>query len=309
MRRPWRGSSSPSTTVTLPDHAIEFLESIRSERGLSPNTAQAYRQDLVQYNATIRDHARMDAPEQIHEHLAALRSLGLADTSVARKFASVRAYHRFLVVEGYSDVDPTAGIAAPGRPTSIPKALTISEVSMLLEIPDLESTLGRRDRAILEVLYGTGCRVSELTNMDLHDIDFETMTVIVTGKGNKQRIVPIGSYASRAIRDWLPDRLSLRRPGDDSGALFLTARGNRLSRQTIWRVVRNTGDRAGIDPDRLSPHVLRHSAATHMVEGGADLRTVQEMLGHASLTTTQVYTKVSPEHLREIVLISHPRGK
>ena len=142
-----------------------------------------------------------------------------------------------------------------------------------------------------------------------YDIDFETDTAIVTGKGNKQRLVPVGSYASRAVRTWLSDRLELRNAGRDPGSLFLTMRGNTLSRQSIWRIVRAYGVSVGIDATRLSPHVLRHSAATHMVERGADLRTVQEMLGHASVSTTQVYTKVSPEHLREIVITSHPRGR
>jgi integrase/recombinase XerD len=148
-----------------------------------------------------------------------------------------------------------------------------------------------------------------LVDLDLHDVDLETNTAILTGKGNKQRIAPIGSFASEAIRMWLPDRLEIRRPGADPGALFLTTRGNRLSRQTVWRIVRATGVSVGLTEAQLSPHVLRHSAATHMVEGGADLRTVQELLGHASLSTTQIYTKVNPEHLREIVVISHPRGR
>jgi integrase/recombinase XerD len=178
----------------------------------------------------------------------------------------------------------------------------------LVEAPDLTTVIGRRDRAILEMLYATGCRVSELIGLDVYDVDFETDTAMVTGKGNRQRLVPFGSYASRAVVTWLEDRLSLRISGRDPGNLFLTVRGNAMSRQSVWRIVRAHGVAVGIDTSRLSPHVLRHSAATHMVEGGADLRTVQEMLGHASVSTTQVYTKVSPEHLREIVITSHPRG-
>jgi integrase/recombinase XerD len=245
----------------------------------------------------------------VHLHLEALRADDLKDTSIARKFASIRAYHAFLITEGYASADPTASIGTPRRTPALPKALTVDQVARLVEAPDTSTPLGRRDRAILEFLYGTGCRVSELTDLDLHDLDFETKTAIVTGKGNKQRLVPIGSFAAEAIQFWLPDRLELRRSGDDSGALFLTARGNRLSRQTVWRIVRTAGESVGIPQMHLSPHVLRHSAATHMVEGGADLRTVQELLGHASLSTTQIYTKVSPEHLREIVLVNHPRGR
>lgn len=263
----------------------------------------------MQYQDTIAKHPDQTQIEVIRAHLAKLRSDGLADTSVARKFASIRAFHRFLIAEAYSSEDPTASIDAPSRPRAFPRALTVEEVTRLVEAPDMTHPLGRRDRAILEFLYATGCRVTELVDLDLHDVDFETSTAIVTGKGRKQRLVPIGSYAERAIEEWLPDRIALRVSGADPGALFLTIRGNRLSRQTIWRVVGRHGSSVGIPKDRLSPHVLRHSAATHMVEGGADLRTVQELLGHVSLSTTQVYTRVSPEHLREVVITSHPRGR
>ncbi len=294
--------------MALPDHGHEFITSLQTERGLSLNTATAYARDLQQYDATITRNAGDVTEETVRMHLAHLRSSGLAATSIARKFASIRSYHRFLLAERYSFNDPTASIEAPKRPQSLPKALTIDEVARLVEQPSEATSLGRRDRAILETMYATGCRVSELVHLEQHDIDVETSTVFVTGKGNKQRIVPIGSFATAAIENWLPDRLAIRTPGADSGALFLTVRGNRLSRQTVWRVVKKHGEAAKIEAKHLSPHVLRHSAATHMVEGGADLRTVQEMLGHASLSTTQVYTKVSPEHLREVVITSHPRG-
>lgn len=295
-------------TDELPEHAHDFLASLRAERGLATNTVVAYRRDLVQYEATIRALDVTAGSNAVQKHLASLRQRGLADASIARKFASIRAYHRFMVVEGLRSDDPTATIGAPTRPLAIPKALSVEEVTRMLDIPNVETSLGIRDRAILEFLYATGCRVSELTGTDLHDVDLETKTVLLTGKGNKQRIVPVGSYAIAATIAWLPIRIELRVPGNDPGALFLTTRGNRLSRQSIWRIVRFHGSAAGIDDKRLSPHVLRHSAATHMVEGGADLRTVQEMLGHASLSTTQIYTKVSPEHLREVLITSHPRA-
>ena len=298
----------PLRSVPLPEHAEEFLQSIRSERGLAQNTANAYRRDLEQYAETLSGNDGVDPTEIVHRHLETLRDKGLKDASVGRKYASIRSFHLFLITEGYAVTDPTGAIDTPTRAASIPKALTVDQVVRLIEAPDTSKALGRRDRAILEFLYGTGCRATEVVDLDLHDIDFETNSAIVTGKGSKQRMVPIGSYASAAIGNWLPDRLAIRRPGEDSGALFLTARGNRLSRQTVWRVVDRAGTRAGINPTHLSPHVLRHSAATHMVEGGADLRTVQELLGHASLSTTQIYTKVSPEHLREVIVLSHPRG-
>ncbi len=295
--------------MSLPEHAIEFLESIRSERGLARNTARAYRQDLIQYQDTIERHPGLTATEHVHAHLAALREDEMMSTSIARKLASIRAYHHFVIAEGYESEDPTSSIASPKLPSALPKALTVEEVTRLVEAPDVSSPLGRRNRSILEMLYATGCRVTELVTLDLHDVDFETSTAIVTGKGDKQRLVPIGSFAMESIDRWLPDRLEIRKPGQDSGALYLTVRGNRLTRQTVWRIVDTAGTSVGIASSRLSPHVLRHSAATHMVEGGADLRTVQEILGHVSLSTTQIYTKISPEHLREVVLTSHPRGR
>lgn len=295
--------------MPLPEHASEFLVSIRSERGLSVNTASAYRRDLQQYWETIVANPAATEQDVIHIHLDTLRDRELANTSIARKLASIRSYHRFLVVEGYSKTDPTAHIESPQKPSALPKALTVDEVTRLVEAPDTSTPLGRRDRSILEVLYGTGCRVTELVDLDLVDVDFETNTAIVTGKGRKQRLVPIGSYAAASIQAWLPDRLTIRKPGHDPGALFLTTRGNRLSRQTVWRIVDKAGRSVNIPSKKLSPHVLRHSAATHMVEGGADLRTVQDLLGHASLSTTQVYTKVSPGHLREVIAVSHPRGR
>jgi integrase/recombinase XerD len=294
--------------MALPEHGHEFITSLQAERGLSPNTATAYARDLRQYDETIAQNAGAVGEETVLRHLAQLHAAGLANTSIARKFASLRSYHRFLLTEGYADSDPTASIDAPKRPQALPKALSVEEVVRLVEQPATTTPLGRRDRAMLETMYATGCRVSELIHLEQHDVDFETSTAFVTGKGNKQRIIPVGSFATAAIEAWLPDRMVIRRPGADPGALFLTVRGNRLSRQTVWRLVKRYGEAAGIASTRLSPHVLRHSAATHMVEGGADLRTVQEMLGHASLSTTQVYTKVSPEHLREVVVTSHPRG-
>ena len=309
MQRPRLGFSSPLESVPLPEHAPEFLESIRSERGLARNTAAAYRRDLRQYRDTIDANPGLEASEIVRRHLDKLRAEGMKNSSIARKLASIRAYHAFVIVEGYGSEDPTATIDGPRRVTSIPKALTIDQVTRLIEAPDTSLPLGRRDRAVLEVLYGTGCRVTELVDLELHDIDFETKTAVVTGKGHKQRLVPVGSYAMASIEAWLADRLGIRRSESDPGTIFLTARGNRLSRQTVWRIVHKAGTSAGIASKELSPHVLRHSAATHMVEGGADLRSVQEMLGHASLSTTQVYTKVSPEHLREVVLVSHPRGR
>lgn len=294
--------------MDLPEHGHDFLASVRAERGLSKNTVGAYRRDLMQYQATIES-CGGGGENTVRTHMEDLRSKGLRPTTIARKFASMRAYHRFLLSEGLTQEDPTAAVAPPRRPSSLPKALSVDDIVAVIESPDISTPMGRRDRAILEFLYATGCRVTELVTADLHDLDAETRTVLLTGKGSKQRIVPIGRFAFDAVTEWLEDRVTVRTPGRDPGALFLSARGRRMTRQGVWRIVKEHGTRSGIDASALSPHVFRHSAATHMVEGGADLRTVQELLGHASLSTTQVYTKVSPEHLMETIAANHPRGR
>lgn len=291
----------------LPATAADYLAHLAVERGLSANTVAAYRRDLTDYFAAL-DGAVPD-PDAVERFIALLHERGLAPSTVARRVAAVRGYHRFLIVEGLSEEDPTRLVDAPKGPAAFPKALLVEEALALVQTPDPGTPLGRRDRALLEFLYGTGARVSEATRADLTDVEWETRTVLVTGKGNKQRIVPIGSHCIEAIRAYLPDRLQLRRAGADSGALFLNARGGRLSRQGVYGIVRNHGVSAGIAEERISPHVLRHSAATHMVEAGADLRTVQEMLGHANISTTQVYTKMSIRHLHEVYLDAHPRGR
>jgi len=288
----------------IQEQIAEFLSALRLERGLSEATVSAYRRDLGQYVAHLE--GREPNAEAVSLFIRSL--IELAPSTVARKLAALRTFHRFLVAEDLSSEDPTALIETPRRPRSLPKALTISEVELLLQAPDAGSARGRRDRALLELIYGTGARVSEVTALDQLDLDLEGGSVLLTGKGDKQRVVPFGRYARAAITAYLPDRLALRRPGGDSGAVFLNQRGGRLTRQGVWTIVRRQAQRAGLPVDRVSPHVLRHSAATHMVEGGADLRSVQEMLGHASISTTQVYTRVSPGHLLEVYATCHPRS-
>lgn len=288
----------------IEDSVAEFLASLRVERGLAAATVTAYRRDLGQY-VTFLD-GRRPTPELVSGFVTSLSDRGLAAPSIARKIAAVRGFHRFLIAEDIAEDDPTRLLASPKRPRSLPKALGVDEVERLLAAPDPHRPLGRRDRALLEFLYATGARVSEAIGLDQIDLDLTERRALLTGKGGKQRIVPIGRPAVRAIEAYLPDRLRLRRPGADSGALFLNARGGRLSRQGVFGIVRNHARRAGLAP--LSPHVLRHSAATHMVEGGADLRSVQELLGHASISTTQVYTRVSPQHLLRVYADSHPRS-
>ena len=292
----------------LPPDGEEFLASLRSERGLAVNTVAAYRRDLSGYLAFVDAAGSEPDPELVSDFVRSLSGDGLAASTIARKVAAVRGYHRFLVAEGMAETDPTVLVEAPGRGAPLPRALSFTDVERLLDTPDPATPLGLRDRALLEFLYGTGCRVSESVSVETLDVDLTTGTALLTGKGNKQRIVPVGRYAREAIARYLPFRMDLRRGNQDPGTLFLNARGGSLSRQGVWLIVKRTGRSAGIPEARLSPHVLRHSAATHMVEGGADLRSVQEMLGHASISTTQVYTRVSPQHLYEVYVTAHPRA-
>ncbi len=232
----------------------------------------------------------------------------MRSTTIARKLAAVRGFHRFLVAENEAPDDPTRFTETPRTRMSFPKALDVHEAIRLVEAPPTDTALGRRDRALLETLYGTAVRVSELVDLDLTDLDIDTLSAMVTGKGGKQRLVLLGKAAARAIGAYLPDRIEMCGSRRDHDALFVNARGGRLTRQGVFGIVRAHAEAVGIPRARISPHVLRHSAATHMVERGADLRTVQEILGHASLSTTQVYTRMSLQHLHEVYVEAHPRA-
>jgi integrase/recombinase XerD len=296
------------------DTAIEeFLTALVAERGLASNTVNAYRRDLAQYRRALAEHAITEveavATSDVTSYVQRLRDRGAAAATVGRKVAAVRGLHRFLVVEEYTDTDPTAMLDSPRRVTGLPKSLSVEAVTALLDSVDTGTDLGVRDRALLEFLYGTGARVSEAIGLDQIDLDLDEATALVTGKGSKQRLVPLGGYAVNALRDYYPVRRALIGAEHDPGAVFVSARGRRLTRQAVWQIMKKTAKTAGLEESRVSPHVLRHSAATHMVEGGADLRTVQELLGHANISTTQVYTRVSPQHLYEVYVTSHPRGR
>ena len=302
--------------AALPLDAEEFLTWLVVERGRSTNTIAAYRRDLGEYVAALRADASTVADAStaaIERHLHALHASGRAPASVARSAAAIRQLHRFLLDDGRAAHDPAADVAAPRVPAGIPKPLTEDEVSSLLQAADRADPVGRRDLAILELLYATGMRVSELVGLDLGDVDLDDGLARVFGKGAKERIVPVGGHARRAVGDWLrlgrpdlvPERWARR---TDAAAMFLGVRGRRMSRQHVWAVLQEYGESIGI-ADRLSPHVLRHSCATHMLDHGADLRIVQELLGHASISTTQVYTKVSQERLWAVYREAHPRAR
>ncbi|MEA2461319.1 MAG: integrase/recombinase XerD [Actinomycetota bacterium] len=298
----------------------EFLSHARYERGLSANTVQSYRRDLVMWQNYCAKRSIKGPPthEELTDFLGRLRggkepaSKPLAPSSVARMIVSLRSLYRYLAREGKIEVDPTSKLAAPRRPRSLPKAITLEDVARLVESP-ARDLLGRRDRAALETLYGSGIRISELVALDVDDIDLEEGSLLVrSGKGSKARRIPLGRKALAAVGDYLsvtrPELLKRSAAGAARGALFLNARGGRLTRQGCWKLLKGYAESAGLGP-RVSPHTLRHSFATHMLDGGADIRVVQEMLGHASLATTQVYTLVSDSHLREVYLTSHPRAR
>ena len=290
------------SNIVLERAIEEYLSFLSAERGLASNTVGAYRRDLGQYKMFVGDNPQLD---DIESFLVELSNLGLATSSVARKIAAVRGVHRFMTAEGLRDDDPTALIEAPTRPDALPKALEVDQVLALLEAASAPGRAATRNRALVEFMYACGARVSEAVALDQHDLDLVDRTALVTGKGDKQRLVPLGSYAVEHLRRWLHDRLAW--VGTNQAAVFVNQRGGRLSRQSVFTIVRNAAEQAGLGS--ISPHVLRHSAATHMVEGGADLRSVQEMLGHASISTTQIYTRVSPQHLREIYIEAHPRSR
>ena len=301
----------------LPLEAEEYLTWLAVERGRSANTLSAYRRDLLVFQRHLRASggeivsARGD---EVIAYVNALRTRGLAPASVARMSVTVRGFYKFLLVEELAATDPAADLEAPRVPRGLPKALAEGQVTALLDAVTGADAFARRDRAVLETLYGCGVRISELCGLSLGDVDLEACLARVFGKGAKERIVPIGRCAATALSEYLGDDgrgalepLRWRRRGDEE-AVFLNSRGGRLSRQGAWGVVHKYGARVGLD-DVLTPHVLRHSCATHMLDHGADIRTVQELLGHASITTTQSYTKVSTERLAAVYREAHPRAK
>ena len=308
-------ATKPGETV-LSAWAEDFLTWMTVERGRSINTLAAYRRDLQLYGWWCeREHLRVDtvSADDLLRFLNFLQR-DRAEATVKRTMVTVRSFHRFLtdeeIVEGG---DPSIDVAIPGAPDPVPKALSEAEITMLLDAAVGVDAVGYRDRAILELLYGTGMRISELCALSLGDLDLEDRLLRVMGKGSKERVLPVGRLADAAVREWLglgrpklePKRWSRR---TDAEALLLNHRGGRLTRQGAWGVVRKYAEAVGL-ADRLHPHVLRHSCATHLLEHGADIRTVQELLGHASLSTTQRYTRVTTERLRSVYLDAHPRAR
>ncbi|HEY2796236.1 MAG TPA: site-specific tyrosine recombinase XerD [Micromonosporaceae bacterium] len=310
----------PPTAAALLRTVRSYLDHLTVERALSVNTLAAYRRDLDRYLVWLTAQGVTDlaaiTPRQVAAYLASLREgtpdhPALAATSAARSISAVRGLHRFLVREGRHAVDPSRDITPPTPPKRLPKALSVDDVAALLGGAAIsDDALGLRDRALLEFLYGTGARISEAVGADRDDLDLEDGTALLHGKGGKTRLVPVGGYARGALDAYLVrGRPSLSAHGRGTPAVFLNSRGGRLSRQSAWTILRRAAEVAGLNADRMSPHTLRHSYATHLLDGGADVRVVQELLGHASVTTTQIYTLVTVEHLREVYALAHPRAR
>jgi integrase/recombinase XerD len=301
-----------------------YLEHLTIERGVAANTLSSYRRDLRRYSKHLSDRGIHDLAKvgevDVTEFLVALRrgdpdsgATALSAVSAARALIAVRGLHRFAAAEGLAELDVARAVRPPTPGRRLPKSLTIDQVLALLEGAGGESPadgpLTLRNRALLELLYSTGSRISEAVGLDVDDIDTQARTVLLRGKGGKQRLVPVGRPAVQALDAYLVrGRSELARRGRGTAAIFLNARGGRLSRQSAWQVLQDAAERAGITSG-VSPHMLRHSFATHLLEGGADVRVVQELLGHASVTTTQIYTLVTVHALREVWAGAHPRAQ
>jgi integrase/recombinase XerD len=288
----------------------EYLGTLRSERGASRNTLAAYGRDLADFLGFLRAR-RLDpaaaAPDDLVSWLERLRARGLAPASVARRLSAVRGFYRHLVREGAARRDPTEHLDAPRAARPLPRALSREAATALVEAPDTRRPAGVRDRAVLELLYATGMRASECLGLRLEDLNLAAGYVICTGKGSRQRLVPVGGEALDWVRRYLGEVRPLHTRRRDAGRLFVNPRGGPLSRQSLWTLVRRAAAAAGLGR-RVSPHVLRHSFASHLLEGGADLRSVQAMLGHADISTTQIYTHLPTSALKRMYLAYHPRA-
>lgn len=293
-------------------HIEPFLDFLALERGLRPKTLAAYRADIRRFASYLADQGIAEPAtvghRVLHEYQAHMRSEGLAPTTIRRAQSALRAYFGFLAAEAIVPDDPTDRMDRPVAAKKLPEFLTQDEAARVVEAVDPDSPACWRDRAVLELLYATGMRVSELTRLSLGDVDLETGNCLVFGKGGKERIVPVGTVALGVVRRYLASVRPAMDRGRARGAFFLNQRGGRLSRMSIWTIVKRAAGRAGIDRV-ISPHTLRHSCATHLLEGGADLAAVQELLGHADISTTQIYTHLDREYLRETHRRYHPRSQ
>jgi len=294
------------------DHMLDqFLHYLIVEKGLARNTIEAYGRDLTRFLDYLKSKGIQDALRvgkfDVRAFLLVLKSRGLSTKTILRNLVAIRAFFQFLLQEGILEVSPVEELGSPKLAKTLPEILTLKEVEGLLEQPDIQSPLGVRDRAMLEVLYATGMRVSELTGLPMNGVNLEGGYVLVYGKGSKERVVPLGSEAMKWVALYLKTARGRFAKGKESHSLFISRLGKGMSRQRFWRILKEYGRKAGIRK-RITPHLLRHSFASHLLEGGADLRSVQIMLGHVDISTTQIYTHVTGERLKKIHQRYHPRG-
>ena len=280
-----------------------FLDYLRVERGLSVNTLSSYRIDLQQFTTWLSSDVSSVSPSLVGKYASYLKSKGLAPSSVARKLSAIRMFYRFLLAEGIVSENPAQAVSSPRRGRKIPAYLSLKEVEKLLEMPSLDSPVGLRDKAMLESLYATGLRISELVGLNRRDLNMRYGWLKAQGKGSRERMVPLGKEAIRWIRKYLKQR----KDDDEDFPLFCNRYGTRISRQSCWKMVKKYTRKTGIRKV-ISPHTLRHSFATHLLSGDADLRSVQELLGHVNISTTQIYTHISQERLRKVYKQYHPRA-
>lgn len=295
------------------DALDDYLHFLRVERQLAANTLQSYERDLKSYLQYLKEVEQLESlrkVERIHilNHLRHLKESAKTSRTVARHISSIRSFHQFLIRERVVDNDPTVHLEMPQMDKKLPNILSIEEVDALMQSPDLNKANGLRDHAMLELLYASGMRVSECINLNIEDVHLTMGFVRCTGKGSKERIIPLGKSALSACEHYLESaRGELRKEGEKTEALFINQRGKRLTRQGCWKLLKQHAQKAGIQRE-LTPHTLRHSFATHLIENGADLRAVQEMLGHADISTTQIYTHVSKTRLKDVYSQFHPRA-
>lgn len=299
---PARSGGRSGTNVRI----SAFLEFCRIEKGLAANTLASYRRDLTRFAETFPQEIPISTAE-IQRYIDSLYKAGLSSRTVARNLASLRCLYKFLLGEGFISADPVSGVPLPRQWRNLPKFLSLEQIERLCATPDASTPTGQRDRAMIQFLFATGLRVSELCAVELSGLTLDPGYVRVLGKGNKERIVPVGKTALASIERYLAEGRPALLKGRGSPFLFVTARGGKLSRGGFWKLLNGYGKKAGIW-QALTPHVLRHSFATHLLEGGADLRSVQTMLGHSDISTTQIYTHVVRGRLKEVVTRHHPRG-
>jgi integrase/recombinase XerD len=289
----------------------EFIEYLGHEKGLASNTLESYGRDLRQYCGFLSE-GTSQTPETASQativaYLMSLRKQGKATATIARRLAALKAFYQFMLKENYVTKDPTDELSSPKLERKLPKVLSVEEVEKLLNQPDTSTPAGIRDKAMLEVLYATGIRVSELVNLNLDDVDLKEGFVRCVGKGSRERVVPMGEIAINSLRMYLSQGRPKLMSNPKANALFLNHHGRRLTRQGFWKIVKKYAAQLGINK-HITPHTLRHSFATHLLENGADIRAVQEMLGHADISTTQIYTHVTKDRLKDVYARSHPRA-